>query len=107
MNESLNVYHPNRREETILTGVHVSQLYLTHYFLLKGERPVCISSEEFLTLKHTLLHCMVLLLAIRKSYVQTCSVRILFKNTTLEDIFPFLNKYECLLPVIYFFNYII
>ena len=41
----------SRREETVISRLHIGQLYITHSFLLKGEEPpMCIACDERLTI---------------------------------------------------------
>ena len=48
----------NRREETVLSRLHIGHLYVTHSFLLKGEEPpVCIRCDELLTIENMVLFC--------------------------------------------------
>ena len=42
----------SRREETVISRLHIGQLYITHSFLLKGEEPpMCIACDERLTIE--------------------------------------------------------
>ena len=49
----------NRKEESVLTRLHIGHSYLHHSFLLKEEeeKPVCIGCYEILTIEHILLDC--------------------------------------------------
>ena len=54
--DPLPMVFTSRREETVLTRLHIGHSYLTHSFLLKEEeeKPVCIGSDEDLAIEHIL-----------------------------------------------------
>ena len=48
----------NRKEETVITCLHIGHSFITHSFLLKGEQlSMCIGCDERLTIEHILLNC--------------------------------------------------
>ena len=58
INELLTFCRTNRREETVVSSLHIDHSYMTHSFLLKGEDPpFCIPRNDLLSLEHMLLHC--------------------------------------------------
>ena len=53
-----NIYRSLRREEVVLTRLHIGHTRLTHSYLLKLEdQPFCISCNEPFTVKHFLIDC--------------------------------------------------
>ena len=48
----------DRREDTVISSLHVGHCYITHSYLLMGEEPpVCITCDKRLTVEHILLFC--------------------------------------------------
>ena len=48
----------NRKEEVVLTRLHIGHTKLTHSYLLQGEeQPECIPCQTPLTVKHILTEC--------------------------------------------------
>ena len=74
----------NRKEETVLTRLHIGHSFITHSFLLKGEEPpMCIRCDELLTIEHILLTCSDLI-EIRESHFTAQSLRVLFQKISPE-----------------------
>ena len=71
----------NRKEETVMTRLHIGHSFITHSFLLKGEEPpVCIGCDKRLTVEHILLTCSDFI-EIRESHFTAKSLRMLFQDT--------------------------
>ena len=83
----------SRREETILTRLHIGHSYLTHSFLLKEEeeKHVCIGCDEDLTIEHILLHCWDFY-DIRRRHYSAENLKILFRDVPPDKIFDFLKE---------------
>ena len=48
----------NRREETVIAGLHIGHSHITQSILLKGEEPpMCFACDERLTVEHIILFC--------------------------------------------------
>ena len=64
--------HSSRRQETVLSRLHIGHSFLTHCFLLKVENPpppqYCILYNKMLRLEHVLLHCLDLI-QVRDKYI--------------------------------------
>ena len=81
-----------RKENTVLTRLHIGHSYLTHSFILrKEEAPVCVACYAVITVKLILIECADLL-EIRKKYFEERSLYSLFWNVILEMIFYFLRE---------------
>ena len=82
----------NRKEETVISRLHVGHSFLTHSFLLKGEDPpVCIGCDQRLTIERILLTCSDFI-EIRESHFTAKSLRMSFKEILPEKIFNFLKE---------------
>ena len=94
LSDKLTTNRNNRREETVLSRLHIGHSYLTHAHLLKREAPpVCLGQgcKELLTMSHLLVGCDKLTSTRRRFYVAD-SMRSLFKNIRPERIFSFLKE---------------
>ena len=92
--EKLITNRNNRREETVLSRLHIGHSYLTNAHLLKREAPpVCLGQgcKELLTMSHLLVGCDKLT-SIRRRFYVADSMRSLFKNIRPERIFSFLKE---------------
>ena len=87
----------NRREETVLTRLHIGHSHLTHSFLLKEEeeKPVCIGCDENLTIEHILLDCWDFY-DIRRKHYSAENLKILFRDVPPDKIFNFLREINIL-----------
>ena len=83
----------NRREESVLTRLHIGHSHLTHSFLLKEEEeiPVCIGCDENLTVEHILLHCWDFY-DIRRKHYSAENLKVLFRDVPPDKIFDFLKE---------------
>ena len=88
INEFLTSCRCNRREETVLSRLHIDTSCMTHSFLVKGEAVPC---NELLSLEHVLLHCSDLS-EVRQKYVHANSLRMLFRYVSLNSVFDFLKE---------------
>ena len=94
LSDKLTSNRNNRREETVLSRLHIGHSYLTHAHLLKREAPpVCLGQgcKELLTMSHLLVGCDKLT-SIRRRFYVADSMRSLFKNIRPERIFSFLKE---------------
>ena len=67
-----------RKENTVLTRLHIGHSYLTHSFILgKEEAAVCVACNTVITVKHNLIECADLF-EIRKKYFEEKSLYSLF-----------------------------
>ena len=81
-----------RKENTVLTRLHIGRSYLTHSFILrKEEAPICVACNTALTIKHILIECADLL-EVWKKYFKQKSLYSLFRNVNPEIIFCFLHE---------------
>ena len=91
LKECISCPRKNRKEETVMARLHIGHSFLTHSFLLKGEKPpMCIGCDKRLTIEHILLTCSDFI-EIRESHFKAKSLRMLFKDISPEKIFNFLN----------------
>ena len=83
----------NRKEESVLTRLHIGHSFITHSFLLKEdeEKPICIGCDENLTIEHILLHCWDSYDIRRKHYCAE-NLKILFRDVPPDKIFDFLKE---------------
>ena len=82
----------NRREEIIIARLRIGHSYITHSYLLKGEKePQCIPCNAPLTVKHVLVDC-VDLAPTRKRFFDVDSLTTLFDTVKFESIFDFLKE---------------
>ena len=87
-NNFLTSCRSNRTEETVLSRLHIGHSYMTHYFLLKGDPPFCILSNESNSVEHVLLHCSDLT-NVREQNFHANYLRMLFRNVSLDSMFDF------------------
>ena len=77
----------NRKEETVMARLHIGDSFITHSFLLKGEKPpMWIGCDKCLTIEHIFLTCSDFI-EIRESHFTAKSLRMLFKDISPEKIF--------------------
>ena len=82
----------NRKEEVILTRLHIGHSKLTHSYLLQGdEKPTCIPCQTTLSIKHILTEC-IDFLPTRKKYYKVCNMKELFENVNTNKIMFYLKK---------------
>ena len=82
----------NRKEEVVLTRLHIGHTKLTHSYLLQGEeQPECIPCQTPLTVEHILTEC-IDYLPIRKKYYKTNNLKKLFQKINTNNIFFYLKK---------------
>jgi ribonuclease HI len=92
LKECVTPLRSNRREETIISRLHIGHSYMTHSFLLKGEEPpVCIPCDELLTIEHMLLFCSDLI-DIRERHFTAHTLRTLFRDVPLDCLFGYLKE---------------
>ena len=79
----------NRKEEVVLTRLHIWHTKSTHSYLLRGEdQPKCIPCQTPLTVRHILTEC-IDFLPIREKYYKTNNMKELLTkiNTNSHSIF--------------------
>ena len=83
-----------RREEVVLSRLHIGHSYFTHAYLLKGEdMPYCYACDEPDTIQHILISCGNLCEARQKFYTAE-TMELLFRNVPPDRIFEFLKHIE-------------
>ena len=91
LSERLQTVH-GRRNETVLTRVHIGHSFLTHGFILRREDPpVCVACDCRLTVKHILLEC-VDFQETRVNYFNVDSVYTLFQTVPPDIILDYLKE---------------
>ena len=79
----------NRREETVISRLHISHSYMTPTTLLKGDEPsLCIPCDDLLTIEYILLFCSDLIEARERPFR---SLR-MFEDVYLDCLFDCLKK---------------
>ena len=80
------IYLSLRREEVVLTRLHIGHTRLTHSYLLKREdQPFCISCNEPFTVKHFLIDC-IEFSHVRRQFFQKNDLRYLFEIVPADNI---------------------
>ena len=97
----------NRKEESVLTRLHIGHSFYTHGYLLKREEePVCIGCDEPMTIEHILVKCWDFY-EIRRKHYSVENFKILFRDVPPDKIFNFLKEiglfYKIWKVVIYFY----
>ena len=92
MKEFLPGTSGSRRDEVVLTRLHVGHSFLTHSFYFKGEdSPMCFACDEVLSVEHVLLHCADLI-DVRHKHFTSHSMKQLFRDVPPDVIFSFLKE---------------
>ena len=82
----------NRKEESVLTRLHIGHSFYTHGHLLKGEdQPICIGCDEPLTIEHILVKCWDFY-DIRRRHYSAENFKVLFRDVPPDKIFSFLKE---------------
>ena len=82
----------NRKEETVLSRLHIGHSYFTHSYLLKRtEQPYCYACDSVDTIEHILISCADFI-HIREKYYDEKNLKDLFNNTNPDRIFQFLKE---------------
>ena len=83
----------NRKEESVLTRLHIGHTRLTHAYLMKQdeEAPMCIGCDEPLTVEHILTRCWDLY-DIRRKHYSVENFKVLFRDVPPDKIFGFLKE---------------
>ena len=81
----------NQCEETILCRLHIGHIFLTHFYLLKGEEPlVCIPCDQLSSTEHLLTGCADLT-EWRRQFFKTESLSVLFRECSADNNIQFLK----------------
>ena len=92
LQEHLPGYFGSRREEVVLTRLHVGHCRLTHsFYFTQEERPWCFACDEQLSVEHILLSCADLIEVRHKHYTAE-SMKQLFRDVPPDIIFNFLKE---------------
>ena len=82
----------NRKEESVLTRLHIGHTYITHRHRLRKEaEPICIGCDEPLTVEHILVRCWDLY-EIRRKHYSVENFKVLFRDVPPDKIFDFLKE---------------
>ena len=82
----------NRKEESVLTRLHIGHTYITHRHRLRNEaEPICIGCDEPLTVEHILVRCWDLY-EIRRKHYSVENFKVLFRDVPPDKIFDFLKE---------------
>ena len=82
----------NRKVESIFTRLRIGHSPYTHGYLLRGEPPPwCVGCDRKITIKHILIEC-VDFNDIRKKYIKTQSLEVLFNVTDPRNVVRFLKE---------------
>ena len=82
----------NRREETVLTRLHIGHSKITHSFIFEGtDAPWCHACDSPMTIRHILLDCADLH-EIRLKHFESRSLRDVFTNVSNKAVFSFLKE---------------
>ncbi len=83
-----------RRDDIVITRARIGHTYLTHGYLLRGERiPECIPCNNIVTVKHILLEC-IDYAHIRQRYFNEPNLGALFANVQKFQIVDFLKEID-------------
>ena len=94
LTDSLQSVIGNRREESVLSRLHIGHSFLTHAFILKREDPPeCVPCNEHLTMRHVLLDC-VDTQETREKHYKASSLHGLFRGVPPDKIFKFLKEIQ-------------
>ena len=82
----------SRKEESVLTRLHIGHSYLTHLHVLKNEeQSVCIGCDEPMTIEHILVKCWDFY-EIRRKHYSVENFKVLFRDVPPDKIFNFLKE---------------
>ena len=82
----------NRKEESVLSRLHIGHTYITHRHRLAGEaEPICIGCDEPLTVEHILVKCWDFY-EIRRKHYSVENFKVLFRDVPPDKIFDFLKE---------------
>ena len=82
----------SRREEVVLTRLHVGHCRFTHsFYFTQEERPWCFACDEQLSVEHILLSCSDLI-DVRRRHYTAASLKLLFRDVPPDIIFNFLHE---------------
>ena len=96
LNEHLPGTSGSRREEVVLTRLHVGHCRLTHsFYFTQEERPWCFACDEQLSVEHILLSCSDLI-DVRHKHYTAASMKQLFRDVPPDIIFNFLHEINLL-----------
>ena len=82
----------NRKEESVLTRLHIGHSFSTHSHLLKKEEaPICIGCDEPWTIEHILVKCWDFY-DIRRRHYSVENFKVLFRDVPPDKIFSYLKE---------------
>ena len=89
LSDRLPTMTKNRKEETILSRLHIGHTYVTHSFLLKNEDPPwCFCCDAPFTVEHFLTECSDLILPPNQCF-NSNSLTVIFKEVSSDICFVF------------------
>ena len=92
LSQPFPVVGANRKEETVLTRLHVGHTFATHSFLLRGEDPPwCFGCDSPFTVRHILSECMDIYDK-RVKYLKDFNLLKIFREINLIYLFKFLKE---------------
>ena len=84
--------HRSRKDEVLLTRLHIGHTRLTHNFLLTQEdQPKCTSCSTPLTVKHILVKCN-MNKQLKQHFIRARNMKEVFDNNDTKDIMSFLRE---------------
>jgi len=82
----------NRKEETVLSRLHIGHIHVTHSFLLKQEEPPwCYFCDAPFTVSHFLTECSDLI-ETKNKYVEATDLKTIFKETDSNKVLGFFKR---------------
>ena len=90
--KALPRFSRNRKEETVLTRLHIGHTHMTHGYLLRDEEPpFCVPCDEPCTVEHILIECIDVMDTRVKHYTAD-NLKVLFRDVPPDKIFDFLRE---------------
>ena len=82
----------SRREQVVISRLHIGYTRLTHAFILQQEpQPLCLTCQTTCTVKHILVECRAFA-SISKRFFKVTSITELFENIKIDDVLSFLRE---------------
>lgn len=97
----------SRKEETVLSRLHIGHTYVTHTFHLKGEEPPwCFACDQSFSLRHFMSECADLIEE-RETYFGSIPFKEIFKVYNGQHLFQFLHDGSHINHVMFCFVWIL
>lgn len=92
LSEPLTLFTQNRKQESVLSRLHIGHTYLTHGWLLRKEEPPwCDKCNSLLSVEHILTKCSAFSSSREKFFING-QLKDIFTNVPPERIFDFLRE---------------